>query len=413
MVINVLAIGDIGNIISTLSKFTKKSKIHIINFPKDGAGVFTYDENVETFENYKVKDHVEKINSIKNNFDIAITMGTGERTAYLADLNYIPFYVGRDIDAPRFIKNSTEAWFDEPLHTLNFLERKFYWNSFNFAIAHVAYGWVFDHLKKYTNDGIKMDMEPIDTTIFHTKVTPLKKEKKKFTFFSPQRMGLAKGTDVLWEAIKYCKTDFDIIQVDWRDMGTDQEKRTSLKIRESRPKQVKLIPMIKRNEITKYYTWADTVLGNFYLGMYELVALESVMCGTPVIQYSDQDKEIIVNDEKLKSPFLPYTKNPKDIAKIIDRFVESPQFRNESYNQQLEFVKKISDPEKCAEWWDNLFESMTKQHKSISKNSSKFSMKLRMLNFLIGNRLYFYKFKKFLEQNDQSSKRGKLLKRKY
>ena len=93
MVINVLAIGDIGNIISTLSKFTKKSKIHIINFPKDGAGVFTYNENVETFENYKVKDHVEKINSIKNNFDIAITMGTGERTAYLADLNYIPFYV--------------------------------------------------------------------------------------------------------------------------------------------------------------------------------------------------------------------------------------------------------------------------------------------------------------------------------
>ena len=43
---------------------------------------------------------------------------------------------------------------------------------------------------------------------------------------------------------------------------------------------------------------------------------------------------------------------------------------------------------------DSLLESMTKQHKSITKNSSKFSMKLRMLNFLIGNRLYFYKFKK-------------------
>ena len=53
MVINVLAIGDVGNIISTLSKFTKKSKIHLINFHKDGAGVFTYNEDVETFENYK------------------------------------------------------------------------------------------------------------------------------------------------------------------------------------------------------------------------------------------------------------------------------------------------------------------------------------------------------------------------
>ena len=87
MVINVLAIGDTGNIISTMKKFTKNVRIHLINFPKDGAGSFTYDD-VETFENYKVKDQVKKINSIKNNFDIAITMGTGERIAYLADLKY-------------------------------------------------------------------------------------------------------------------------------------------------------------------------------------------------------------------------------------------------------------------------------------------------------------------------------------
>ena len=54
MVINVLAIGDTGNIISTMKKFTKNVRIHLINFPKDGAGSFTYDD-VETFENYKVK----------------------------------------------------------------------------------------------------------------------------------------------------------------------------------------------------------------------------------------------------------------------------------------------------------------------------------------------------------------------
>ena len=53
MVINVLAIGDTGNIISTMKKFTKNVRIHLINFPKDGAGSFTYDD-VETFENYKV-----------------------------------------------------------------------------------------------------------------------------------------------------------------------------------------------------------------------------------------------------------------------------------------------------------------------------------------------------------------------
>ena len=397
MVINVLAIGDVGNIISTLSKFTKKSKIHLINFHKDGAGVFTYNEDVETFENYKVKDHVEKINSIKNNFDIAITMGTGERIAYLADLNYIPFYVGRDIDAPRFEKNSSEDWSEEPLHKLNFLERRFYWNSFNSAIVHVAYGWVFGHLKKYTKNGIKLDMVPIDTTIFHPRVTPIKKEKKKFTFFSPMRMEKFKGTNLLFDALKICKSDFEIIAVDHFGEATKEEIEFKNKLLANMPKQVKLIQPVKRSEMPRYYTFADAVLGNFYLGMSELVTLESVMCGTPVIQYSDENKEIIVNDEKLKLPFLPHSKNPKEIAKIIDNFVESPQFRIESYNQQLEFVKKTSDPNKCAEWWDNLFENMIKRHKSIMKNSSKFSMKLRMLNFLIANRLYFYKLKKIFK----------------
>ena len=397
MVINVLAIGDVGNIISTLSKFTKKSKIHLINFHKDGAGVFTYNEDVETFENYKVKDHVEKINSIKNNFDIAITMGTGERIAYLADLNYIPFYVGRDIDAPRFEKNSSEDWSEEPLHKLNFLERRFYWNSFNSAIVHVAYGWVFGHLKKYTKNGIKLDMVPIDTTIFHPRVTPIKKEKKKFTFFSPMRMEKFKGTNLLFDALKFCKSDFEIIAVDHFGEATKEEIEFKNKLLANMPKQVKLIQPVKRSEMPRYYTFADAVLGNFYLGMSELVTLESVMCGTPVIQYSDENKEIIVNDEKLKLPFLPHSKNPKEIAKIIDNFVESPQFRIESYNQQLEFVKKTSDPNKCAEWWDNLFENMIKRHKSIMKNSSKFSMKLRMLNFLIANRLYFYKLKKIFQ----------------
>ena len=47
MVINVLAIGDTANVMKSLSKITEKSKIHIVNFPKDGAGIFIHDDNVE------------------------------------------------------------------------------------------------------------------------------------------------------------------------------------------------------------------------------------------------------------------------------------------------------------------------------------------------------------------------------
>ena len=131
LVLNILVISDVGNYFKTVSKYVKNSKIHIINFPKDGAGVYTYDENYKLFQNYKVTDQVKEIEKNKENFDLAVVMGAGERIAYLADLNYISYYVGRDIDAPRFIKNSREPWYKEPLHKLNFLERTFYKKTFN------------------------------------------------------------------------------------------------------------------------------------------------------------------------------------------------------------------------------------------------------------------------------------------
>ena len=387
MVINILAIGDVGNILATLRKFTK-TKIHIINSPKDDAGLFTYDDSYELFENYKVQDQVKKINEIKNNFDFCITMGAGERIAYLADLNYISLYVGRDIDAPRFIKNPTEEYFTEPIHTLNFLERRFYRRVFDSAIAHIGGRWLLPDLKKYSKNYIRLDRVIIDPTLFNDATKPIDKKKEKFTFFCPQRLGLGKGTDILWEAIKYCKTDFDIIQVDWRGVSQDQDKKTSLKLRESRPKQVKLIPMIKRNEITKYYAWADAVIGNLRMGYFENIELEAIFCKKPVISYVDKSIQYILENKQLESQFLPTTNEPKESAKVIDKIVESKEFRDNLLKKEREFVLEITNAEKISQWWDSLFEQMVTKHKSIHRNSSKFALKFNLILFLIGNRLY-------------------------
>ena len=398
MTLKILVIGDIGNYFKTISKYVKNSEIHIINFPKDGAGVFTYDEDYDLFENYKVIDQVKKINKIKNGFDLALVMGTGERIAYLADLNYISYYVGRDIDAPRFIKNSKESWYNEPLHKLNFFERRFYRKTFDFAISHVAPTWVFEYLKKYSGNNIKMDLKPIDLTLFGTKKEPLTKEKKKFTFFCPQRMGIPKGTDILWNALKFCKSDFDILQVDWRDLGTDEENRTSSHLRDNLPPQVKLIPMIKRKEMGKYYEWCDAVIGNLRIGSFEFVELEAVMCQKSVINFTDRKIKIIFEGNEIKSPFIPEKNDPIIIAQLIDKIVMSKQFREELFKKEFEFVKKISDPNTAGEWWDLFFKKMKEDNISINRNSSKIQIKLRMINFLISNRLYFRKMKKIFRK---------------
>ena len=398
MVIKVLAIGDVGNIIHTISKYTK-SEIHIINFFKDGAGNYTYENDVETFSNYKINDHVKKINEIADEYDVCITMGTGERIAYLADLNYITFYVGRDIDAPRFIKNSKEEWFNEPLHKLNFLERFFYKKTFENAIAHLAYTWVFEHLKKYTNHGIKMDMIPVNQEIFKPNLKPLELEKKKFTFFSPQRMGRPKGTDLIWKALPLCKSDFEIIQVEWYDVSTNEELEIKKELIKTKPPQVKLVPMIKREDMSRYYNHADAVLGNMRIGTYALIELEAIICKKPVIQYTNPEMKILANGKELISPMIPTSNDPKIIAETIDKIVLNEQFREELLNKEYNFAREISDPEKNALWWDDFFNEIHKKYPKIRKNSSGFQIKIRLLLILIGNRLYWGKIKKIFRKN--------------
>ncbi len=393
MCVNVLVIGDIGNIFHTISKFSK-SNIHVINFVQDGMGKYTYAEGVETFSSYKVSEQVKRINQIKDDYDICITMGTGERIAYLADLKYIPFYVGRDIDAPRFIKNSKEEWFDEPLHKLNFLERRFYKDTFDNAIEHIAYGWVFEHLKKFTDNGIKMDMEPVDPELFNDNTKPLDREKSKFTFFSPQRMGKPKGTDILWKALEFCKTDFDILQVEWFDESTKEELDIKKRLIREKPKNVKFIPKIKRNDMPRYYNFSDAVIGNLRIGFHELITCESVLCKKPIVQYANPKFKVLVDGKDVQIPFVPESKDPKEIAKTIDKIVESELFRKDLYEKQLQYIKKISDPVKVAKWWDEFLEGIIENHESIRKNSSKSSIKFRMFLFQIANRLYLKKIRK-------------------
>ena len=394
MVIKVLAIGDICNLIVTISKYAKKSEIHLINFPKDGAGVFTYADGVELFSSWKVSEQVKKINEIKHNYDICITTGIAERIAYLADLNYIAYYVGRDINAPRFVKNSKEEWFSMPLHRLNFFERMFYKAAFKNAIAHVAGTWVLPHLEKYTKSGIRMDCVPIDTDLFNNKVEPITKEKKKFIFFSPQRIGIPKGVDLIWKSLPLCKSDFEIIQVNWFDESTTEELKIKEEMLKNVPPQVKLVPMINRTDMPKYYNFADAILGNMRIGALALVELEGVFCGKPVIQYINPDIKVEINGQDVVPPFLPYSNEPEQIAELIDRIVTSEEFRDELFNKEYDFAKKLSDPHLVAEWWDNLFEEMVNKHKYITKNTSRIKLKFRLWYFLIANRLYIKKIRK-------------------
>ena len=91
-------------------------------------------------------------------------------------------------------------------------------------------------------------------------------------------------------------SDFEIVMVDYPRSNTQEDRDFRKKLVETKPSQVKLIQPIKRSEIARYYTYADAVIANLFIGTFEMVGLESVMCGTPVIQYTDRKKKIIVKE---------------------------------------------------------------------------------------------------------------------
>ena len=146
--------------------------------------------------------------------------------------------------------------------------------------------------------------------------------------------------------------------------------------------------------MTKYYKWCDAVIGNLRIGSFEFVELEAVMCKKPVINFTDKKIKIIFGKNYIESPFIPENNDPEIIAHLIDKIVLSEQFREEVFRKEFEFVKNISNPDKAGEWWDLFFTKLKEDNISINRNSSRIQIKLRMLNFLIANRLYFKKIKK-------------------
>lgn len=380
--IKVLAIGDTADNIASLKKFTKRSKIHLINFPRKQAALFTYSsEGVEFFDSLLISRQVKKINQIKDNYDLCLVMSwAAARVAYLSGLNYIMYFVGGDIVTPPFVKKPRVSYLKEPVYNRNFIERKFYRKVFDTAIACIApTDEYYSCLKKYREDGIRMDRILVDTTLFNDKIEPIDLPKKKFTFFSPQRIGIEKGHDIIWKALKLCKSDFEVWQVKWFIERTPEEEKTNQLLMEQLPTQVKFIPLIKREDIGRYFVWADAILGQMRAGIQGGIERDAAFCKKAVICYTDPTKATILDNKKIVPPFLPQSNDPQELADLIDKIVSSKEFRDDLAKREFEYIQELSSPDKVVDEWENIFEELIKKHKSINRKTS---FRLRIENVI-------------------------------
>ena len=389
MVLKVLAIGDLSNNIVMFKKFTK-SNIHLINFPWDGPSkVIDIRDGVEFFKSVKVKDVLKRINEIKNEFDICIAMSsTGLLMSYLADLNYIAYFCGHDIRSPPFIKDMPDPLStDKPIYDFNSLERRYYKKAYDNAIAAVVTDdELLEHLKKYRDDPTRITGYIVDTTIFNENVKPVERKKTKFTFISPARMGLQKSTEKIWEALRLCKSDFEVIQIKWYDKRNSEEEKIAQEWINNPPKQVTFIPIMPREELGRYMVFADAILGQVS-GIQADIERSGALCKKAVIHYANPKRMYIINGKKVTSPFLPHSNDPKVIAETIDRVVTDKEFREKLADEEYKFVMALSEPNMIARQWDELFEKMNQKYKKATKNSSKLKIKFRVYGYLIANAL--------------------------
>ena len=393
MVLKILAIGDTANNAYLLRKIVKKSKIDIINFPRVGDAKYTYADNVQFFESHLISKQVKKINEIKSNYDLCFVCSwEGARVAFLSNLNYIFFFVGSSIYQQPFIKNARTSYLKDPIHKKNFFERWFLKQVLNSAISCVTYGGkrFENQFKKFHSNVYRMDMFPMDE-MFLKKHIPINKDKKKFTFLSPQRQGMEKGMDIIWKAIELTKSDFVMLQVDWFDRRTPEESRIADEFIKNKPEKIEFIPMIKWEEISRYYTWADAVMGQMRF-RHGSIEREAVVCGTPVLNYSDYNETYLINDKEYISEFLPHSNDPKELANLIDKIVEDKEFRKELHKKELEFVTKLTNKEIIVLTWNNIFKESHEKCHNIDRK--KFNLKiLNLLSSIMENFYYKKKWK--------------------
>jgi len=392
MTLKILAIGDSTSNIYLMKKFAKNIEVHLIDFPKKGVDkTTTGKDGMEYFDSLLISKQVEKIKKIKDKYDLCIAVPwSGARIAYLAGINYIMYFVGGDITNPPFSKDNKNY---------NFFERHFYKKILDNAIACIApMDEYYTPLRKYRKDAIRLDRIFVDTEIFNEKIQPIKLKKEKFTFLSAQRFGLGKGIDKIWKAIELCKSDFELLQVKWFiEEDTTIEELDGLssinkKLVDEKPDKVRFIPLIKREELGKYFTAVDAVMGQMKGGGQGGIEREAAFCKKPVICYTDPKKPNIIDGEEIIPPFLPKSNEPQEIADIIDKIVESKQFRDNLAEKEYEYVKKLSSPESVSKDWEDIFIKIYEKSKKLDRKLSLLDILVNLIILKI-EKMYIKKFK--------------------
>lgn len=287
-----------------------------------------------------IKSQIRQIKELSRKYDVFLCYGwPAAAICYLAGVNYGMVFFDAYIDPEYRIRKKLS-----PIKEL--ILQDIYKSAIECATFAVA-GLLHDAeiLKKYRPD-TRIIHQLIDEEMFNQNVKRIDLSQGKFTFFSPQRIEPDKGQIIMWDAIRLTKSEFIVLQTDWGS-GEYYEKSLATK-----PDKVKIIPKVKRENMPNYLASVDALLGQISKTSVGSTEREAALCNTPVFCYAPYS--FSEND-----PVYRESKEPRDIARYIDRMVTDKNFRDELRKKQGEWVRNTFDNKKTVKQWLEVFEEAT------------------------------------------------------
>ena len=137
--------------------------------------------------------------------------------------------------------------------------------------------------------------------------------------------------------------------------------------------------------------FADAILGQMRSGIQGGIERDAAFCKKPIICYTNPERPSIINGKEILPPFLPNSKEPEKLAELIDKIVESIEFRNQLAQDEFDYIKKLSCPEKVANEWEQIFENAHEKYNNINRKSSKISISVEIFIAKWIEKLYYVK----------------------
>ena len=245
----------------------------------------------------------------------------------------------------------------------------------------LVYKFIYDHLYRYV-DGIHYPTNFIKNT-FETSIkteTPayvisngvhdyVKKREQpkpaeyedKIVILSVGRLAREKSQDTLLKAIKFSKYK-DKIQLIFGGMGPKEKYYKKL------AKKLPIAPCFNfysRTEIIDVINYCDLYVHSAEIELEGIACLEAIACGKLTIVSDSKlsaTKEFAVDDKCIFK-----CRKPKDLAKVIDFWIDNPDLKKE-YEQKYLEKSIVYQQEECMKQMEKMLTDIATKHKNASIN---------------------------------------------